>query len=261
MELEEPCGLEASGDCCGNWDMATQAQQDRASAIASYIIWAASGRQFGLCERVVRPCGDTCNNYSTYNGPLSYEFRPMMTSNGDWINCRGAACGCNPCACCEVCHIPLPGRVDSIVQIKLDGVVLDPSEYLVYDYEYLVRSVGCFPNCQDLQLPSTEVGTFEVTYMQGKALPVGGQAALDRLACEFINQCLGEECSLPTRWQSLSREGVSLSAFDSLILSEKGRTGIWEIDSWLNAVNPFGALYPPYIPPMDGRSRVRVRTS
>lgn len=261
MELLEPCGLEATGECCDGWLTATQEQRDRASAVAAYFIWGATGRQYGLCERIVRPCGETCNNYSTYHGPLSQEFRPMLTSNGEWINCRGGSCGCNPCNCCDICAIPLPGRVDSIVEVKLDGVILDPSEYFVYDYERLVKAVGCFPSCQDLQLPTTEIGTFEVTYMQGTPLPLAGQAALDKLACQYLSLCGGGECGLPERWQSISREGVSISALDAILLSERGRTGIWEIDSWINIVNPRGVMYPPYIPAMDGRSKVRIRTS
>lgn len=251
----------AQGACCDEWDLATQEQKDRASALAAYFIWVASGRQFGQCEETVRPCGSNCNEYSTYWGPSEAStWTPMLTADGTWINCRGGNCSCNPCDCCHICAVNLEWPATEITEVKVDGLVVSPSEYFILDDRKLVRRVGCFPECQNLQAPSTDEGTFEVTYLQGFPLPAEGQAALDTLACEFLRSCTGGTCRLPARWRSLSREGVSMTAFDGFETLDKGRIGIFEIDSWLAMVNPGGNLYPVFIPKMDGKQKLVKQT-
>lgn len=249
--LEAPCGLVATGGCCPDWAAADPDLKDIASARAAKYLWAASGRIYGECPRTVRPCGDNCSDYSTYWGPSeASSYMPVLLANGNYINCRTGSCHCNPCDCCYICGIELEWPASSIAEVKIDGMVVDESEYFIYDRKKLVKRVGCFPTCQNLALPSTEEGTFEVTYNYGLPLDVAGQAALDSLACEFLKQCLGQACKLPTRWRTLTREGITMEAFDDLAVLDQGRIGILEVDSWLAAVNPNRAQAMPYIPRM-----------
>ena len=256
-----PCDLVATGECCPGWDSATPEQQARASALEAQFIYFASGQQYGQCPTTVRPCGDDCNEYSTYWGPSeASSWTPMLTAQGTWINCRSGSCSCNPCNCCHICAINLEWPATGIEEVKIDGLVVDESEYFIYDDRKLVRREGCFPKCQNLQADSDAPGTFEVTYLHGFPLDVAGQAVLDTLACEFLKACLGVACGLPTRWRSISREGISIDQIDNFETLSQGRVGIFEVDQWLATVNPSGSMYKPYIPKMDNRQKLLKQT-
>lgn len=229
--------------------------------MAAQFLWVASGRQYGACPRTVRPCGDECNSYTTYWGPSNASlWVPYLQPNGQWINCKGGCQCASACDCCTFCFTELEGPVASVTQVKVDGVVINPSEYFIVDERKLVRHVGCFPKCQSIQATSAETGTFEVTYLQGRPLDAAGQAVLDILACEFLSSCTGGSCRLPSRWQSLNREGISMQAFDDFRVLDAGRVGIFEVDQWLATVNPSGNLYPSFIPKMDGRPKLVEQT-
>jgi hypothetical protein len=81
--------------------------------------------------------------------------------------------------------------------------------------------------------------TWHVTYGFGKAPPEGGRVAASILACQIaLNRCGGDNCILPQRLKQITREGVSMSFADPLEFLTRGEVGIYEVDLWLNAVNP-----------------------
>jgi hypothetical protein len=98
----------------------------------------------------------------------------------------------------------------------------------------------CWPSCQDPSVPDTEEGTFSVTYRPGRVLPVAGQIAAGKLAGEFLKACAGSSCALPAQISSLSRQGVDVEFVDPATVFDNGRTGIYEVDLFINAVNPAG---------------------
>lgn len=126
-----------------------------------------------------------------------------------------------------------------IVSVEVDGAVLPSGAYRLDNHTLLVRQDGdLWPYRQDMDRPLGEPGTWGVTVKVGEAVPIGGQMAAGKLACELAKAACGaEKCELPKRVQSLSRQGVSiqmmLDTFDDL---DKGRTGIWIIDSWVASV-------------------------
>lgn len=86
--------------------------------------------------------------------------------------------------------------------------------------------------------PITEIDTFQVTYMRGIDVPMGGQVAAGRLACELAKAACGDNtCALPKRVQTITRQGVTVGLLDSFDDVDKGRTGIWLIDSWVASMN------------------------
>jgi hypothetical protein len=220
----------------------TQAQRDRATAIATEIVWRLSGMRFGLCPLVVRPCGRSCEGSSTYY--MAHGTFPVWQPNqvsGGFVNCLGDGCGCaSPCSCCAVCEVLLPYPVSSVTSVKVDGILVPPSAYRVDDHRELVRTDGgtCWPRCQNLSLPGTAAGTFEVSYLRGTPVPAGGLAAAGVYACEVLKACIGGPCRLPARVQTISREGVTIAVQDTLDFLDKGLTGIPEVDAWIRAVNP-----------------------
>jgi hypothetical protein len=81
--------------------------------------------------------------------------------------------------------------------------------------------------------------TWHVTYEFGTPPPPGGRMAASVLACQIaLNRCGGDGCVLPQRLQSITREGVSLAFADPLDFLTRGEVGIYEVDLWLNSVNP-----------------------
>lgn len=236
--------------CCSSWSSLTAEQQQFAASVAAEIVWRLSGRRFGLCETTVRPCRQPCTSGTgaaygpawPVSGPLGAAFTPVL-DGGQWLNLACGRC-VGDCSCSTLCEVILPGPVDSIVEVLLDGAVVDPGEYLVLDHRSLVArsdSGGCWPTCQDLSLPDSEVGTFSVRYLQGIPIPPGGIGTVSTLACEFGKACANVSgCRLPRRVQSVTREGVRLDFIDPMTFLDDGLTGLYDVDLWIRAVNPGG---------------------
>jgi len=242
-----PCNWSVNTACVPGWDELDPAVQSAATSWATYILWALTGRQFGPCSVTVRPCGPRCGGpagYLTYPvgpGGSSGAGMPWMIpwiDNGIWRNC-----GCTGgCTCSATCEVALPGPVAAVDEVKVGGLVLDPSAYRVDGYRgipILVRTDGdCWPQCQDMDAADTEPDTFTITYQRGTAVPVAGEIAAGELAGEFAKACTGGDCMLPQQLASLSRNGVEVQVVDPGQLLENGLTGIANVDLWIRAVNP-----------------------
>lgn len=217
---------------------------------AAEILYALSGRQFGLCELTVRPCYQRCEGYSssptTWNngilGSSGFPWLPVL-SGGVWTN---ITCGCRTsCSCTEVSEVWLPGPIDSVVGVKQDGAVLDPARYRVDNRQTVVRldnadgTEARWPLCQDMDAPATEPNTWEITYMRGRPVPEAGRSSLSELACELSKACLGDStCRLPSRVTSIQRQGITMAMLDPMTFIDYGRTGLYSVDLWLKTVNP-----------------------
>ena len=240
-----PCDWPLDTSCVPLWGTYTNEQRSRAISWATFILDALTGRQFAQCPVTVRPCGPACGNvlgYQTYPAmsPVSGAPGTWMSPyvlNGVWRNC-GCAGGCT---CAPACRVDLGRPVTTVTEVKVDGLVLDPSAYTLVG-QWLARTDGgeCWPSCQDPALPDTEEGTFSVTFSPGRALPVAGQIAAGMLAGEFIKACAGGDCVLPPQIASLTRQGVDVEFVDPATVFEEGRTGIREVDLFVTAVNPAG---------------------
>jgi hypothetical protein len=240
-----PCDWTVDTTCIVGWADYTNEQRSRAISWATFILDALTGHQFAQCPVTVRPCGDGCglfNGYTTWpvgaaaaNAPGPWMVPYVV--GGVWLNC---SCG-GGCSCLPACRVDLGVPVAEITEVKVNGAVLDPSAYQLQG-AFLVRTDGgaCWPSCQDTALPDTEDGTFSVTYRPGRALPIAGQIAAGRLAGEFVKACAGASCSLPAQISSLTRQGVDVEFVDPTTVFEQGRTGIPEVDLFVNAVNPGG---------------------
>jgi len=181
-----------------------------ASAIttASDILYRLSGRQWpGLCSETVRPCH------------------------------IARTCGCasfRECACVGADVIILPrSRVTDVTQVLVDGAVF--TDFLLYAPNWLARTDDePWPCCQDLALATTEDGTWSITYDYGAEPPEGGKLAARVLTAELVKACGSDKtCRIPTGAVSLTRRGVTYD-----MSAMEGRTGLPEVDMWLDSVNP-----------------------
>ena len=226
-ELPE-LGDEPSGDQLAAFERARR-QRETAVALASQVLWALSGRQFGVCPVVVRPCPRPALPWSAVASPSLWVFADDI-----W---REWSCGCvGSCTVTGPRVVHLPGPVHSIVEVTVAGETLDPGDYHL-EGDALYRVGGAWPQ-QDLGRPLGEPGTWSVTYKRGRPVPAGVDRLTAVLAREFLLAC-GEDdrCRLPRTVVSTSRRGVS-HEFDPKRILDAGKTGLPEVDSWLAAVNP-----------------------
>lgn len=230
------------GPKCGPLADMSEEQQELWIGHATNLLTSWTNGQFGLCEVTLRPCKAKCyEGQSSFfgRGPGGSSGSPWTPTlvGGQWFNISCGTCG-DTCGCGHVESLTLPGPVDSITGITIDGEILDPLSYRVDNHKYLIRQDGgAWPDCQDLGADEDQPGTFVIRYLQGRPVPVGGQVAVGKLACELAKAACGDRgCELPKRVQSITRQDVSIQMLDSFDDLEKGRTGIWIIDSWIASV-------------------------
>ncbi|MFB7906668.1 hypothetical protein ACFC1T_09595 [Kitasatospora sp. NPDC056076] len=226
-------------------------QHQVAAEQASDILRALTGGRFGLCHRYVRPCRRACAGAyaGPYGSPYGYNgigpygtgsvVSPLNLGGGEWVNMVcGNGCATD-CGCSPLCEVELPSPVAQILEVKIDGKVVVPSSYRVDDNRFLVRTEGeCWPWCQEMAKADTEVGTFSVRYLIGRAIPPLGVTAHSVLANELFKKCSGQKCRLPGPVQQITREGITYDMLDPRGWLDMGLTGVDEVDRWLKIVNP-----------------------
>lgn len=239
---------------CGAWDIddacsdlppdTDQALIDRWQAVSSELLWAATGRRYGLCEIETRPCSKRCWGGNPYfgfiDGPSALPF-PFL-DGGTWRNITLCGCG-GACSCTSLSEIVLDGPVAEIVAVDIGTDTLDPDQYrvdLVGSGYRLVRIDGShWPACQDLQAACGEEGAFCVTYLQGLPLSDLAIAANTELTSELVKACLPncKTCKLPANVTSVLRRGVTITFTPPAL--EWMRT-LRMVAAFIDAVNPQG---------------------
>lgn len=123
--------------------------------------------------------------------------------------------------------------IRSVISIEVDGVVMDPNTYDIRNNAYLVKR-DATPWILDA------ITGLTITYTHGTKVPAAGKAAAIRLANEFVLLKDGsDDCTLPSRiTTSISRQGETISVLDPLSFLSDGKTGVYEVDLFLAAVNP-----------------------
>jgi hypothetical protein len=245
-----PCGWEPFMGCCPDFDGLSPEVQDMAKTSAIDIVWRLSGMQFGLCETRLRPCSQPCMSsmylqaymftlpgFGGYNVAGFGGFGLPIIFGGQWYN---ISCGCSGlCNCMMVGAVTMPPRCDDVIEVLVDGIPLDPDLYVLVNGKLARTDNNPWPLCQDLTKPATEVGTWQVTYTQGRPVPVNGNLAAGVLACELGRLCAGLKCRLPARVTDITREGVSMTMLDPQNFLVDGLTGLREVDQFLASVNPY----------------------
>jgi hypothetical protein len=254
-----------TGDVCAPCDGLDSDLLERCLQAASDILFMLSGCQYpGECVDTIRPIPSQ---------PALDMGRPIRAGwpygySVAWPG--GAASGYGwPATAAGTCvpEQPLPSTpVVAVVYVKVDGEELDPALYRVDDRRLLVRLPDAdgkrpgWPSWQDLALPATEPGTWEVQYRFGTRPPPAGVRAVAELGCQLALSCDAEtagECRLPERVQHITRQGLDAVVLDPLAFIDQGRTGLVECDYFLAGVNPERRQRPPAVwrPGMPSRAR------
>lgn len=212
---------------------------------ATDILYDLTGRRWrGPCTQTYRPCLGESSWWS---------WRPYAVGTGTGLGAHGASfCSCstwNTCGCSGYSELILPVQDVSAVTVTIDGLPVSTSRYRVDDGFRLVwqpdvndpEGRTAWPCCQDLSLPATELGTWELAVTYGAAPPIGGVMSAAILGCQLALSCQPEtigQCRLPKRVTSITRQGVTVAAvLDPLTLFSEGLTGIPEVDLWVQSAN------------------------
>lgn len=215
-----------------DWEALDENVRTRSLALASSSLHRLTGMRVTACPITVRPfmsarCFIPTSGYEFGLGVTTVG----MTVTGDWVN------NCGP-ICQDGTWISLPRPVGGIVEVKVDGVVLPPTDYRLFNGNRLayIGSGEGWPYSQDITLPDTEVGTFAVTYYNGYQPDSLAAYAAGLLANEFAKACTGKGCKLPQGVTSIVRQGVSMNITTGLF--PDGKTGIREVDAFIALWNP-----------------------
>jgi hypothetical protein len=225
---------------------------------ASEILFEISGRMFtGLCGPVTcrpvsRPSDADTRSLGARLSPMGW-FASWGSASSYGLTVPGVATSYAPSA---PPTIKLPWPVREVLQVKIDGTVIpgpyDPDtetgEWELRDNINLVRlrPTASFdptarygwPTSQIADLPDTEDGTFSVTITFGIDPPTSGRLAAKKLAEFLVLPALGDTSSYPDRTTAITRQGVTVQVASVIDLLKAGSLGIYEIDAFMNAVNP-----------------------
>ena len=232
---------------------------------ATELLWARTGRRFGVCEVTLRPCRAGCTDDAWWAGRSGtgggWGWPMPALVGGRWYNLGCGACGGDSCSCTVLHQVALPAPVAAILEVKIDGAVLDEAAYRVDDWRLLVRLDGqTWPACQDLTLPDTEAGTWSVTAAYGEAVPALGRLAVGALARAYAaGMCGCTGCKqLAVTVAEITRQGVRKKLFSAD--TPTGQTGVRQADDFIATFNPTRSS-PASIYPIDGPRPRRVGTS
>lgn len=202
---------------------------------ASYLLWAMSGRKFTGTTIVTERY--TCVLRNNRMGPSTKTNSPVLFG-GDVYNIPSGdydeyseltADGLSPDA-----RIRLRGRpVTKIIAMRnKTGAIIDPSKYYLVDHSTIHVAAGT---------PWTPCNT-EITYEYGAPVPVSGKMAARTMALEFAKLWAGDDdCALPQRITSVSRQGISYTILDNQEFIDELRTGLYAVDLFLKTTNPDNA--------------------
>jgi hypothetical protein len=245
---------------CSRWGSYSTTVQTYALRVATRVLWTATGRQFGLNSVTVRPTRPAQQPlYRTYPaGYQGYGYWTLFGVNGGDAYQIVNTCGCGSTggtgvsACsCGGADISIPDDVNSITSVVIDGVLLDPSKYVLLG-GYLTRTDGLtWPYVQDFSLVAGATGTWSITYLQGIPVPADLNDAAGLYACQVGAAATGGTCQLPNRVQQVTRNGLDITYIDPGNYLENNRTGYDAVDMIINSYNPHGLTQRPRVLSLD----------
>lgn len=252
--MSGPCtGWVPDHSLCADWaTTGTPEQRTYADGLAVMVLWAATGRQFGLCDVIVRPCiGRQDWLYQTYPAYPGYDGSGIAVTSLAGLIEFITGCGCGPACLCGDTELVLPGPVDSVTTVTIDGVVLNPSAYRTNGDRITRQDGEGWPAGQDMSAVVGTTDTWSVRYLRGIAVPATLLSATGEYACELLKAITGGNCRLPARVQSISRQGVDVQMVDATNYLEQGLTGIATTDQLIRAYNPGALRYRPRVMSLD----------
>lgn len=227
--------------------LTVDALDDPTSVYGPLVVLAASDLLYRLSGEKYGGIRQTTEVYiCEHDSPVVYESGALRVESGVF-----RYSGYNYLSTTVVDH-PRPGNGSTSNQFRLRGrpvrsitsvavgvsaTPLDPSQYVLRNEALLAATPGAswgFCGSQGLV----------VSYTYGVTPPASGVNAARVLANQLVQAAGGGNCALPSNVTSVARQGLQFEMFDPSQLLDKGRTGIFEVDLFLRAVNPANATKP-----------------
>ena len=222
---------------------------------ATDLLFVLSGRQFRVGRSIVRP---TSIQGAFGNQSYLYPYSSMSGYGSAWGFNAGWAWTAIGMGWWQngqdLAECVLQGPVRRINSVLVDGSELggwapggpDNPNYKLFDRRRLVRMVdvagassGAWPWNQQLQLPVSMPGTWQIDYEWGLSPSEGGRLACAELAIELALGFSGQDsCKLPARVLSVATQGVTTAVGDPLTFLMEDLTGLPICDLFLRAYNP-----------------------
>lgn len=200
-------------------DQADSEYAYEACKTASFLLWGMSGRKFSGVTVVTEIYQQTLGGALDRSMLLQNQSSSFTLFESMIIGARTGT------------SIRLKGRpVTEIIAVRANGEDINPDDYYLTDHANLKFRRGMS-------------GDIEVTYTYGQLPPTAGRMAARMLAQQFALMWEGsDECTLPDRVTSVSREGISYTILDQQDFVADLRTGVYAVDLFLKTVNPDRAL-------------------
>lgn len=204
----------------------------------------------GLRSVELRPCCQ-CARISPY--ALAGLLWPLMAySSGDSqpVYDGPASCGCS------ILHeLTLPSDTQTVVGVTIDGAPF--TDYRVDGRRLLRTDDEPWPCCQRIDRVSTEDDTFAVNVVVGGEMFEVARTAAAELASEFYLAIADPaSCRIPTRVNSVTRQGVVYTRVDTTTLAKDRMLGLRATDIFLSEfgqVRKRMAMASPDVAPLDRR--------
>lgn len=200
---------------------------DEAIGAASHILWALSGRKYS----------GTRSTVEYYDARQGLGLNPHLGS----VQQQAISQTYPSDYVCLDCGFPHKMRlrhtpVQRVLSVEVNGTLLTPQQYALIDRSSLgfpFGRLGCAASC------------VRISYIWGVNPPAGGRAACVRMAEQFLLAWNNDDdCRFPARVTNVTRQGVSWTILDPQDFLNDGRTGLYEVDLFLKAVNPDKARRP-----------------
>lgn len=229
-----------------SWQALTPEVQERATRLAIASLRRLTLGRVGGCPITVRPCSQRA---AGHRQPYVQDWMQVQNWGGTWVNCL---CG-KPCRCETGCEVVLPGYVGRVDAIMVGASALDVSKVKISNHEKIVWQGGgdCpFPKDQDLSKPLGAADTFAITYLPARPVGPMGAWAAGVLAVEFAKACAGtKKCRLPENVVAVTRQGITYNLVPGSF--PNGKTGIREVDAYIEIWNPHNARTMPTVWSVD----------
>jgi hypothetical protein len=187
----------------------------------------SGGRIHGICQSTVRPfCPDPIwtGDWMARNWPTYLQTSRVALSHEDYHG--------------GLATIPLRGPATDIVQVIINGTVLNPSEYGLLNNDKLFRRAALWPTTNDLTKPLTEMNTWAITYRFGNPPDYIAKKACIELASELAAPLKGRRSNLGPGITSANIQGASIQLRDRAEALAEG-------DQQVPAVSRFLGVYAP----------------
>jgi hypothetical protein len=184
-----PCRIETSGDLEPSDEALTAVLNG-----ATTIVWSLLGRQpIGLCEQRVFPCLRENNWRWNWYQQQTYTLAP-------W--------GGMPACACSGDAVLLEGPVNDIIEVVVDGEILERDEYVLVDGQWLDRVDGSWPAGGR----AGDEAAFAITYLRG--IPVDTlvrDATIEVANVLWMDRCGVANCLPGRAVTSMSQAGTGYS--------------------------------------------------